>query len=338
MKQNLKHIFPLYLLIHVCMMVQASEPVFRILPDTVIGEKSWGLATLSVSNMRAKPQHSSELVSQALMGTPLKVLEYTDGWFRVQTPEGYLGWMDSSGLVRLTQQEMDAWRNSNRYFYKQISGNVFAAPNKNSKIVSDLVLGDIVVAEAESKGFLKIRIPDGRSGFVRKKECVSFQEWTGEKPDAEAAVSVAKKMLGSPYLWGGTSCKAVDCSGLTKIAYYSQGIILARDASQQALYGSHPDYTQIGNLQPGDLLYFGRDKEHIIHVGIYFGNGFYIHASGLVRINSIDPKDPAYNVTEKKNLVAASRVLDSLNTEGIVLVKDHPWYTIQAPPKSGLKK
>jgi SH3-like domain-containing protein len=328
MKQNLKIVLLLILFMQACLFVQASEFGFSILPDTVIGEKSWGLATLSVSNMRAKPQHSSELVSQALMGTPLKVLDYSDGWFRVQTPEGYLGWMDSSGLARFTQEQMDVWKSSARYFYKQISGNVLAAPKKNSKTVSDLVLGDLLIAESESRRFLKIRIPDGRAGFVRKSDCISFQDWTSKQPDAESAISVAKNLLGSPYLWGGTSCKAVDCSGLTKIAYYSQGIILARDASQQAMYGTHPDFTQISNLQSGDLLFFGRDKQHIIHVGIYIGKGLYIHASGLVQISSIDPIDPAYNVTEKKNLVASSRILDSLGTEGIVMVKDHPWYII----------
>jgi hypothetical protein len=299
---------------------------FDALNDSVIGDKCWGLATLSVSNMRAKPEHSSELVTQALMGTPLKVLEYSDGWYRVQTPDDYTGWMDSAGLTRFTSDQMDEWKMSGRYFYNRISGNVFDSPNKNSTVISDLALGDLFVAEDASKGFLKIFIPDGRTVFVRKSDCISFQKWSTTKPGSEEIISVAKGMLGSPYMWGGTSCKALDCSGLTKTAFFSQGIILARDASQQAQYGEHPDFNHLKNLLPGDLLFFGRDKQHIVHVGIYMGRGFYIHASGLVRINSIDPKDPAYNVTEKKNLVAAGRILNSLNTEGIVLLKDHSWY------------
>ncbi len=69
--------------------------------------KTWALATLSVSNMRAIPDHASELVSQVLMGTPLKVLDYKDKFYQVQTPEQYLGWLDAKGLELFTEQEME---------------------------------------------------------------------------------------------------------------------------------------------------------------------------------------------------------------------------------------
>lgn len=300
----------------------------NIQAQSVQEEKNWGLATLSVSNMRALPGHSSELVSQALMGTPLKVLDHTPGWYKVQTPDEYVGWMDSLGLARLTPEEMNRWKMSNRYLYNQISGNVWASPEKDAASISDLVLGDLFEVESESKRFIKIRIPDGRTGFVNKSACISWNDWTGNKPDVKKMLTFAKQLLGSPYLWGGTSCKAMDCSGLTRTAYFSQGIILARDASQQALFGEHPDFKNISSLQPGDLLFFGRNADRITHVGLYLENGRYIHASGLVQISSVDPNDPAYNVTDKKDFVAASRILNSLNTDGITLVKNHPWYSV----------
>jgi hypothetical protein len=189
-------------------------------------------------------------------------------------------------------------------------------------------MGDLFEVEAEVNGFLKIRISDGRIGFVRKKDCLSWNEWTNRKQDAPSVISVARQLLGVPYMWGGTSCKAVDCSGLSKTSYFSQGIILARDASQQARYGEHPDFNNISSLEPGDLLFFGRSAQRVTHVGLYLGNGKYIQASGFVRISSIDPNDPEFDLTERKKLVASSRVLNSLNTEGIVLIKDHPWYSI----------
>jgi len=132
-------------------------------------------------------------------------------------------------------------------------------------------------------------------------------------------------MLGRRYLWGVTSTKGIDCSGFTKTSYFSQGIMLARDASQQALYGEELDVSNF-NFQPGDLLFFGRSKDRITHVGMYIGNDRFIHSSGRVRINSFNPDDDDYEQGRKKSLVAACRVLNSLNTGQIIPIKDHLWY------------
>jgi len=299
----------------------------RLLPDSSLGDKTWALATLSVSNIRALPDHASELVSQALMGTPLKVLDYNDKWYRVQTPEHYIGWMDSSGLQQFTAKEMEYWKKSDRYLYNHLSGYVYDAPGEKGEVVTDLVLGDLFEVESAVKGFLKIRIPDGRSGYVRKADCISFNDWSCSEPNVQSILSVARQMMGSPYLWGGTSSKAVDCSGFVKLVYYAQGIILARDASQQASYGESIDFSKMNNLQPGGLLFFGSSAQQISHVGIYLGKGDFIHSSGRVHISSIDPSDPKYVLTRKN--VAACRIVNSLNTEGIVRVKDHPWYNVQ---------
>lgn len=299
----------------------------KVLPATELGDRIWGIATLSVSNLRALPGHASEMVSQVLMGTPLKILEYKSGWYRVQAPDTYIGWMEGSGLVRKTVDEMDQWKNSKRYIYRPISGNVFAGKKRSREVVSDLIMGNLLEVDAEVKGYLKIRLPDGRTGFVKKSECISWEEFNSRKPQAQEIIQIAKQLMGVPYLWGGTSSKSVDCSGLIKTAYFSQGIILARDASQQALYGDHPDINDLHTFEPGDLLFFGKDIQRITHVGLYMGDGKFIHASGLVRVNSLDRNDPAYSPSARESLVSGSRILNSLQTEGIHLLKDHPWYS-----------
>jgi hypothetical protein len=291
------------------------------------GDKTWALSMLSVSNLRAQPDDASELVSQTLMGTPLKVLECNDKWYQVQTPEHYIGWMDAGGLQVFSEKEMEYWKKSNRYLYNHLSGYAFDAPTLKSNVVTDLVLDDLFEVESTVKGFLKIRIPDGRIGYVRKDDCISFNNWSYSQPNVQSILSVARQMMGSPYLWGGTSSKAVDCSGFVKLVYYAQGIILARDASEQARHGESIDFSNKDNLQPGDLLFFGSSAQHISHEGIYLGKGDFIHSSGRVHISSIDPGDPKY-VPSRHN-VAACRIMNSLNTEGIVRVKDHPWYTVQ---------
>jgi gamma-D-glutamyl-L-lysine dipeptidyl-peptidase len=299
----------------------------RLLPDSLLGDKTWALAKLSVSNIRILPKDASELVSQVMMGTPMKVLDYVDKWYLIQTPEHYIGWMDTSGLQTVTQKELDRWKGSNRCLYNRMSGFVYDLPGKKGEVISDIVLGDLFEVKSSVRGFLKIWIPDGRIGYVRKAECISFESWTTPEPKVQSVLSIARKMMGFPYLWGGASSKAVDCSGFVKLAYYTQGIILARDASQQATYGETIDFNNMNNLQPGDLLFFGSSSQHITHMGIYLADGNFIHASGMVRVNSIDPSDPGFIPVRKT--VTARRIMNSLNTEGIVRVEDHPWYNIK---------
>jgi len=306
------------------MQVQVIDSV-RILPDTVLGDKTWGLVTLSVIPMRSAPKYSAEMVSQTLMGTPVKLLDKKGGWYRIQTPDSYIGWASSSGVATCTEAQMAEWKASDRYVFSQISGWALAAPKADAEPVSDLVLGSIVQSEETVNGFLQIKFPDGRAGFVKATECLPIGQWEAIQPEAANVIATAKKLFGSPYLWGGTSTKGIDCSGFVKTAYFSQGVMLARDASQQARYGEVLSVDSI-DFQPGDLLFFGRSADHITHVGLYIGNDHFIHSSGRVKINSFNPKDDDYDPDRRGQLVAARRILNSLNTGQIIQIKDHPWY------------
>jgi gamma-D-glutamyl-L-lysine dipeptidyl-peptidase len=299
-----------------------------IFPEQSLGEKTWGIVTLSSTIMRSGPEYSAEMVSEAMMGTPVKVLRKKNYWFQIQTPDQYLGWIDSRGITQKTETEMTAWKKSRRFVFVQLIGHVIDVPGKNALNVSDLVMNNIFEVISEVSKYLQIRLPDGRTGFVNKSDCISFQEWANRKPEVRNIISVARQLLGVPYVWGGTTCKGVDCSGMTKTAFYSQGIILARDASQQGRYGEHLDFNDLTNLQPGDLLFFGRSAQRITHVGLYLGNDKYINSSGLVRYNNINPKSTDFGSNDRKDFVAANRIINSLNTEGITLVKDHPWYNV----------
>jgi len=296
----------------------------RVLPDEKVGEKTWALVNLSVANLRAKPGDASELVSQVLLGTPLKVLDYSNKWYRVQTPENYIGYLDAGGLQTLTAQELESWKIADRWVFNRIAGFIYDSPYDMGQIVSDVVLGDIIVVLTTAPDWLKISFPDGRTGFVNRADCIHYPDWVNLQTDANQLLRTARQMMGFPYLWGGTSTKGMDCSGFVKTVFYSKGVIMARDASQQARYGEPVDFGNMDNLQPGDLLFFGRSAERITHVGIYISNGDFIHSSGRVHIGSLVPGDPKNDPS--RNLMAVRRVISSASVEGIVSVKNHQWY------------
>ena len=117
------------------------------------------------------------------------------------------------------------------------------------------------------------------------------------------------KLKGVPYLWGGMSPKGVDCSGLVRWSYLMNGILLPRNASQSIKCG---DPINLDSLQRGDLVYFGSPAkdgkpQRVTHVGIYIGDNRIIHASHLVRVNSLSPSDEDYYENAHR-LIAARRL------------------------------
>jgi gamma-D-glutamyl-L-lysine dipeptidyl-peptidase len=300
-----------------------------ILPDTLREKKNFGIVNLSVINIRSKPAESAELVSQALLGTPVKIMKFEAGWYFIQTPDGYLGWAEELSLIPVDVNGLEKWRHSSRLLYMGNSGSVYSRPDMKS-IVSDIVLGCIIEREGGENGTAKVVFPDGRRGYIPEKEVVDFDKWRREiNCTQEGIMDIAGRLTGLPYLWGGTSSKGVDCSGFSKTVYFLNGIILQRDASQQALHGEFVDISNgYGNLRPGDLLFFGpkrNGKPRVTHVAIYIADNEYINSSGLVTRNSLDPSGNDYNQRESL-LLSARRIIGVKADPGIVNIRDHPWY------------
>lgn len=246
---------------------------------TEVGDTA--LARLSVVSMRARASHASEQVSQALMGTPVEVLEHLDDWSRVRTPDGYEGWIINHSLVFPSPRRLACWRSAPKV--------IVTAPYElhDADHTTDLVCGDVLELCGDS-----LRLPDGRMILCPDAAVAPLDSIVALPFDPAALPAFASHYLGVPYLWGGLSSKGMDCSGLVRMAYAAQGRLLPRDAWQQALEGVevHPD-----SLMPGDLIFFGnRATGRVTHVAIYDRDGFYIHASQLVRRNSLDPRSPHY--------------------------------------------
>ena len=279
--------------------------------------KSMALVSVSVTDMKKSPDYQSETVSQAMMGTPVKVIGKESYWYSIVTPEGYEGWTTEQNIALLTEDELEEWKQAERLIVKDYFILVTEAPEEGTAVLSDCVMGNIIEKDnaPEQKGFTPVILPDGRKGFVPAGSVAPLKEWMEEAaaPTGDDIVATAKLFTGFPYLWGGLSPKGVDCSGLVKLSYFLNGIILLRDASQQIGTGEALDAGDImGNLQAGDLVFFGRSAtdtrgRSVSHVGICMGDGMMIHSS--------------------LRIVGACRILGHQDTEpGIVTVLKHPWY------------
>ncbi len=302
-----------------------------LLPDTIRNKKYMGLVTLSVINLRKEPLHASELVSQAILGTPVMILKRNESWLLIKTPDNYIAWTEESSVKEMDRSEMAVWKKSARVIYQENTGWLYSAPSNKSGIVGDLVGGSIIVKTGESSEYINLILPDGRQGFVEKQKVIDFGDWRKNiSCNEESICKVAVTFMGLPYLWGGTSAKGVDCSGFVQSVFFRNGLILQRDASLQALHGIKIDLSGgFSLLKIGDLLFFGSKKNenaHVTHVAIYIGNKEYINSSGRVMVNSLDSAQANYSSYKFNSLLSARRIVGVMGDPGIVPVNIHPWY------------
>ena len=299
------------------------------LPAAELGEKIYGVSNQSVINFRTAGKYSAESATQVMMGTPLQVLEKKGGWTRAITPEGYISWVSSGSITYMDKAEFDAYQAAKKVIVTTKYATMYEGPSANSQMVSDVVWGNILLDKGTQGAWQKVAISDGREGYVLKSDVTDFNKWLSSRnPTAENIIATAKQFIGVPYMWGGTSIKAVDCSGFCKSTYFLNGIVLARDASQQCLTGDGVDISKyvdsgehtreaLANLKKGDLIFFGtkataEKKERITHVGIYIEDGIFIHSATKVRINSLIPGDANY-YDGSKRLVRAQRILGNVD-------------------------
>ena len=301
-----------------------------ILPGVDLGDNIYGIVSLSVINLRKEPDHGAELVSQSIMGTPVRILKNENYWLLIQTPDKYIAWTENSSVRRMNESEIEDWKAAPKLIYMNNSGWIYES-NDEKGVIGDLVAGCIMKSAGSSKGYVRVILPDGREGVVREKSVREFNNWkSGETASGDDIYKVASTMMGIPYLWGGSSAKAVDCSGFVQSVYFLHGIILSRDASLQVLHGQPVDIINgWNNLQAGDLLFFGsvRNSRHrVTHVAIYKGESEFIHSAGRVMVNSLDSTRSNYSSYRKNSLLSARRIIGSQGSEGIASVKDHNWY------------
>lgn len=294
--------------------------------------QGYGVVNISVCNLRRTADFDAEMVSQALLGTPVHVLQISENgnpWPQVQTPDTYTGWVHYAGIQIMSKEEYSAWNAAPKVVVTELTGIVYQEASAKSSVVSDVVAGDRLKFLGKKGGWFKVGFPDGRTGYVSKKIAKTEADWRkGLDQSAEAILKTARTMLGFPYLWAGMSPKGMDCSGFVRTVLFMHDIIIPRDAGPQSRTGERIFGTE--DLLPGDLVFFGRKDTatpKVSHVGFYLGDGKFIHSLGLVKIGSFRPEDPAYDAYNVGRYLFASRVLPFIDKqEGLNTTLTNPYY------------
>ncbi|HEY9141817.1 MAG TPA: C40 family peptidase [Bryobacteraceae bacterium] len=252
-----------------------------------------------VANMYSKSSEDADVVSQAIYGCNVALMEEHEGWARIRTADEYSGWTPLAAL-KIGPPYAASGRVA---MVSSLFAHIYREPDvtAHAPILTVPFETRLEITKVEQGHWRQARLADGRAGWVQAGD-VTFD--AAPLSTAEM-LALSRRFLGLPYTWGGTSSFGYDCSGLVQMLERRHGVPLPRDAQPQA-DSSLLEPVSRKDLAPGDLLYFGSSPQHITHTGMYLGEGQFISATTyqapMVRIDRLD--DPHWS----RLLVAMRRV------------------------------
>ncbi len=259
------------------------------------------IVVVPVANMFSKPSDQSDVVSQAIYGSNVTLLTAQGEWSRIQTADHYKGWVRSRYL-RLVQNGGGYATSGTIVEVQSLFANIYREPDitrhqpvitipfeTRLEVITEQTAADTKSAadKGSAAGWLHVRLPDKRDEWIQAGDVIA-----DPKPlSIPESIELAKRFLGFPYLWGGSSSFGFDCSGFTQMLVRARGKIMPRDADKQAAWNG-VSAIERKDLQPGDLLFFGASAKAITHTGMYIGDGQFIHDTTnghpVVQISRID--------------------------------------------------
>jgi len=223
----------------------------------------------NLTSLHVQPSWLAEMLSQNTYATTVEQLEEQGRWVLIRQMDGYLGWMYRPYLTEIPAP-------APTYIVAMPMTHIHTEPGSDSPISSRLVGGTLVQvvstrgawAELDANTWGWAPLADLRGLDLMPKSLAGRRS---------AIANDATRMVGVPYLWGGTSAHGIDCSGLAQLLHRWVGLTIPRDADLQ--------YQVAKKIEPpfqsGDLLFFGEqnEKRSITHVGISLGDWHIVHSS-----------------------------------------------------------
>ena len=256
-----------------------------------------------VANMYSRPSEEADVVSQAICGNNVTILEEKAGWAHVRTEDEYTGWTRVSSLRQLGPGERPYASFGRIAQVASLFANLYHEPDVTKHqpfLTAPFETKLEVIRESDAAGrWLEVRLPDNRPAFVQSGDVVL----DARPMSIRETIELSKRFLGLPYAWGGTSTFGFDCSGFTQMLCRRRGIMIPRDANVQEKWQG-AEAVDRERLEPGDLLFFGESK--VTHTGMYIGNGQFINATTHERpvVQISDLADPYW----AKRFLTARRI------------------------------
>lgn len=258
------------------------------------------IINVSYSAVYAKPAVKSELVTEVLLGDEFKVLKINDEWVYGSIPSqnGYSGWVKKKNIISPLKDSP---------FFKGFHlVNVRMPEEKlllkdNSYI--DVYAGTRLPLLDINNGYYVVAVPNGLIGYLPADSAIIENEDFGKNVTPEDILD-AVDFYESRYKWGGITTSGMDCSGFVYSVFRRNGIFMERNSYMQAKEGMEVPFN---NLRTGDLVFFKTKGNRISHVGIYMGQGNFMHSSKKNGVYISSLLEGYY----KKRFVKAMRILNS---------------------------
>lgn len=251
--------------------------LFLCAPAALTLAEPRAVVIVPVANMYSSASEDVDVVSQAILGSDLEVLEESTGWEKVRTSDQYVGWMHLQDLRPLVPGGSRYATSGRVVQVSSLSANLYRETDVTLHqpvltVSFETRLEVIAQGQGDASDWFQVRLPDQRTAWIQAGDV----DLAPRKLTIEESIALGRRFLGLTYLWGGRSSFGYDCSGFTQMLVRSRGIVMPRDADLQAAWTGTMAIDR-KKLRAGDLLFFGSDRDHITHTGMFIGHGQFIH-------------------------------------------------------------